>query len=258
MNLRQSDIEAAREYLKSRLDAEASMVDNLEAVMAIAAERIVTICYKYNVNPQNFSFDSDPKIRQEVEDVVQWLREVIEDMLYTLVVAADEGNGSMIWAWVTRERDGMTFDERLDEYLSNFGKEMELLVGAGLFLGLTKMIVTNSIISNMRKPWNNPDLADGVAAPLSYGRGRTNSMLTAISALTKFGVGEGWMYARHLKAAEKDAVGFYTFRNSTYPCSYCDSYAETFHTMDEPIPPIHGNCVCGTVYINAFGEFINL
>ena len=257
MELRESDLQAARAYLRMRLDAEASMADNLEAVVAIAAQRIVEICYKHAINPRTFDFDSDPRIRPEIEEVVQWLREAIEDMLYTLATHADEDNASMIWAWVRRRRDGMTFDERLDGYLGNFSREMELLVGAGLFLGLTKMVTADSIKRNLRKPWNNPELVDGIAAPLSYGRGRTNSMTTALLDLTRFGVGEAWMYARHLKAARKDAVGFYTFRNSTYPCDYCDSYADTFHLMDEPTPPLHGHCVCGTIYINTFGEPIN-
>lgn len=257
MELEESDLTAAREYLKLRLDAETSMADNLEAVIAIAAEKIVMICYKYAVNPKMFNFDSDPRIRMEIEEVMQWLLEVIEDMTRTLATHADEDNDSMIWAWVTRRRDGVTFNERLNEYLGNFKREMELLVGAGLFLGLTKMVTADSIKRNLRKPWNNPELADGIAAPLSYGRGRTNSMTTALLDLTRFGVGEAWMYARHLKAIEKEAVGFYTFRNSTYPCNYCDEYADVFHPMDEPTPPLHGHCVCGTIYVNTFGEPIN-
>ncbi len=256
--IRENDFQAARDYLKLRLDAESSMVDNLEAVISMAAEKIVEICYKYGVGVTSFSFDTDPRIRPEVEEVIEWLRECIEDMLYTLATYADEENSSMIWAWIMRERDGLTFDERLNEYLHNFGREMELLVGAGLFLGLAMRLTADSIKRNLRKPWNNPELADGIAAPLSYGRGRTNSMTTALTDLTRFGVGEGWMYARHLKAAQKEAIGFFTFRNSSYPCDYCDSYAEVFHLMDEPRPPLHGHCVCGTIYFNVLGEPINL
>lgn len=251
------DLQAARDYLKMRLEAEASMVNNLEAAIGVAAERIVDVCYRYAVNPKDFNFDQNPRIRKEIEEIVQWLRETVEEMLYELATASGKDDSSIIWAWIRRRRDGLTLDERLDGYLAKFMREMEMLAGAGLFLGLTKKVTASSIKRNLRKPWHNPELADGVKAPLTYGRGRTNSMTTALAGLTRFGVGEGWMKARHLKAGLKEAIGFYTFRNSTYPCDYCDNYAEVFHPMDDPTPPLHGHCVCGTIYVNALGEPLN-
>ena len=129
-----------------------------------------------------------------------------------------------------------------------------LLVGAGLFLGVTKMVLAKSICDNLKHPYANQLLADGIAAPLTYGRGRTNAMFTAINSLTRFGIGRGWMYHRHLKAEMEQAQGFITFRNSSVPCDMCDDYASYTHPMDDPLPPLHGHCVCGTIYINALGE----
>lgn len=256
--LNEADLRAARDYLRMRLDAEASMIANLDAVMGEAARRVVEVCYKYSVNPKDFNFDADPRIRVAIEEIVEWLREVIMDMLYTLATAKADDERERIWLWIRRRREGATLDERLDKYLGNFTRELELLIGAGLFLGLAEKVTADSISRHLRRPWNNPDLADGVKAPLTYGRGRTNSMTTAIGALTKFGVGEGWMRVRHEQAQRRDAVGFYTFRNSTVACDICDGYAEVFHLMDEPTPPLHGSCVCGTLYVDAMGMPINL
>ena len=68
-----------------------------------------------------------------------------------------------------------------------------LLIGAGLFLGITKSALAKSIGDNLRHPYANQMLADGIDAPLTYGRGKTNSMLTAIGNLTRFGIAKGWM-----------------------------------------------------------------
>lgn len=252
------DMEAAREFLKKRLSAERSMEYNLEIVMREAVERIVDICYSYNIKPQDLSDGNMPmRMQWDIDAVIEWLYETINDYFCTLATAADEDSKDIVLPLITGEEHGKTFDERLNGYLGNFREEILLLAGAGLFLGLSEKIVCGSIGRNLRKPWNNPDLVEGVAAPLTYGRGKTNSMFTAVANLTRFGVAKGWMVSRHLKAQVKEAIGFYTFRNSNYPCDMCDSYAEVFHTMDEPTPPVHGHCVCGTVYVNGLGEPIN-
>lgn len=247
--VKESDLEAAKSYLRRRVEAETSMSDNLEAVISMATERIVEICYKYGVRVKSFAFDSNPRMAMEIDEVMEWLREAIEDMLYTLAAYADEDNASMIWAWVKRERDGMTFDERLDGYLHNFSREMELLVGAGLFLGLAMRVTADSIKRNLRKPWRNPDLADGITAPLSYGRGKTNSMTTALTDLTRFGVAEGWMKSWEMNSKKSGVIGWEIQRSSSYPCDLCDGNCG-FHSIEEGLNlPLHLNCCCIAVKI---------
>lgn len=251
-------LSAARAFLTRRLAAEQSMTYNLELLMKEAAERIVYICYTYNISPQMLSDGNLPlQMQWDLDEVIQWLYETIEDYFSTLAAAADKDNGMIVLPLITGIDHGMTFDERLNDYLGKFREEVLTLIGAGLFLGLTKKVVSNSIGRNLRHPWKNNELAEGIAAPITYGRGRTNSMYTAIAGLTRFGVAKGWMMSRHIEAQLKEAAGFFTFRNSTCPCDMCDSYADTFHAMDEPTPPIHANCVCGTIYVNHLGEPLN-
>lgn len=255
----EADIEAAKAYLRLRLEAERSMSYNLEIVMREAAERIVEICYNAKIDPTVGSYENLPiKVQMEIEEVVQWLKETINDYFLTLAIYEHDENKDKILPFILGVNHEMTFDERLADYCTKYRDELLLLVGAGLFLGMGKMALAKSIGNNLRKPYNNPELTEGIAAPLTYGRGRTNSMFTAINTLTTFGIGRGWMYDRHLKAEMEDAQGFMTFRNSSFPCDICDEYASRFHPMDDEIPPIHANCVCGTVYFNAIGEPIKI
>lgn len=253
----EADIEATKAYLRLRLEAEYSMTYNLQIIMREAAERVVDILYTANVSVEQLQFSDIPmRVQWDINAVVDWLKETIDDYFQTLAIYDHEDNKDRILPFILGVNHGQTFDERLTEYCSRYREELLLLVGAGLFLGLGQTALAKSIGSHLKQPYKNPDLAEGIAAPLSYGRGRSNSMFNAIGALTKYGIGKAWMYDRHLKAEMESAQGFMTFRNSTVPCDICDDYASYAHPMDDPIPPLHANCVCGTIYFNAYGDFL--
>lgn len=251
------DIQKAKQYLLDRLDAERSMSYHLERLLRNAAEEIVDILYSKKIHIDKLSQNKLPKeVEEEINEIISNLQESILDVFETLAVADHEDNKDLILAFVRKKSFGMTFDERLTDYCKKYRDELFLLVGAGLFLGLSKSVLAKSIGNHLKQPYKNPDLVDGIAAPLTYGRGKSNSMFNAIGALTKYGIGKAWMYDRHLKAEMESAQGFMTFRNSTVSCDTCDDYASYAHPMDDPIPPLHNSCVCGTIYFNAFGDFI--
>lgn len=253
----EADIEAAKAYLRLRLEAEHSMYYNLDIVMREAAKRVVEILYSAGLSAEKLEYADLPnRVQWDINEVVDWLKETIEDYFLTLAIYDHEENRDRILPFILGKNHDMTFNERLTDYCSKYRDELLLLVGAGLFLGIGKTALVKSIGSHLKQPYKNPDLVDGIAAPLTYGRGKSNAMFNAIGALTKYGIGKAWMYDRHLKAEMESAQGFMTFRNSTYPCDTCDDYASYAHLMDDPLPPLHNSCVCGTIYFNAFGDFI--
>lgn len=249
----EADIEAAKAYLRLRLEAEHSMTYNLSIVMREAAERIVEICYNAKIDPTVGSYEKLPaKVQLEIEEVVQWLRETIYDYFLTLAIYDHEENRDKILPFILGENHGMTFDERLSVYCTKYRDELLLLVGAGLFLEISKSALAKSIGNHLKKPYNNPDLIEGIAAPLSYGRGRTNSMFTALSGLTTFGIAQAWMKDWELTTEEKGAIGWEVRRGSSYNCELCDENCG-FHSLDEGTQlPQHLSCACFAipVYLN--------
>lgn len=251
----EADIEVAKDYLRERIECEHAMTVLLENVMKEAAEKIVEICYSAGVNPQTFRYSDLPvRLQYQIDDIIRQLQSDIDDYFQTFAIADHEDNLDKILPFILGEQNGSTFEERLSDYCDKYRYELMLLIGTGLFLGIAKSALVKSIGENLKHPYANQLLADGIEVPLTYGRGKSNSMFNAINALTKYGIGKGWMYNRHLKAELERAQGFMTFRNSHYPCDMCDEYASYAHPMDDPIPPIHANCVCGTIYFNALGE----
>lgn len=249
----EADIETAKAYLRLRLEAEHSMTYNLEIVMREAAERVVEICYNAKIDPTVGSYEKLPtKVQLEIEEVVQWLRETIYDYFLTLAIYDHEENRDRILPLILGENYGMTFSERLSDYCTKYRDELLILVGAGLFLEISKSALVKSIGDHLKKPYNNPDLIEGIAAPLSYGRGRTNSMFTALSGLTTFGIAQAWMKDWELTTEEKGAIGWEVRRGSSYPCEQCDDNCG-FHSLDEGTQlPQHLSCCCFAipVYLN--------
>lgn len=245
----EADIEAAKAYLRQRLDAERSMSYNLSIVMREAAERVVEILYSANIHPTVASYGDLPlRVQWDIDEVVQWLKETIDDYFITLAVADHEENRNTILPFILGENHGMTFDERLTDYVGKYKNELLLLVGAGLLLGIGKSALAKSIGDNLRQPYANPMLKDEIGEGISYGRGRTNSMFTAIGDLTRFGIAEAWMKNQYINNRKDGCVGWLVQRGSHFPCELCDSKVG-FHADESELPPYHLACKCFAIPI---------
>lgn len=247
MSLRQpteKDREATRQYLLQRLDAVNSMSYNLESLFKVAIERIVKICFQFHLTPKELNSDNIPeKVLIRINEVIDWLYESINDYFDTLVEASPDSDKNIILPWAKRKINGKTFDERLLEYCDRFRFEMLLLTAAGILIGLGSIPLINSLIHNLKKPWNNPDIKEALTNIPSYGIGRTNSMFTAINALTRDGVASSWMKSKFLNEKKKGAVGWWVERGSSVPCDICDSQTG-FHYNDSSLPLYHLSCCC--------------
>lgn len=246
-----ADIESAKEYLRQRLDAEHSMAYNLESLMREAAERIVAICYAANVSPKGFNYNLlSLSVQHKIDEVIEWLRDLIDDYFQTLAIAEHTDTEDAVLPLILGENHGMTFDERLDDYCAKYKDELMLLIGAGLFLGVAESALIRSLNENIRHPYANQLLAEGIDAPITYGRGRTNSMFTAINDLTRFGIAQAWMASQYINNRRHGCIGWFVMRGSSYPCELCDSYVG-FHADESELPPYHGHCACFAVPVTA-------
>lgn len=251
MNLpSEADIEAAKAYLRQRLECENAMTTLLENAMKEAAEKIVDICYSAGVNPQSFRYlDLPVRVQFQIDDVISQLQSDIDDYFLTLAIADHEENRDKILPFILGENHGQSFAERLNDYCGKYRDELMLLIGAGLFLGIGKLALVKSIGENLKHPYANQLLADGIGAGISYGRGRTNSMFTALSGLAKYGIESAWMRHWELKTEADGAIGWLVQRGSSYPCPQCDDNCG-FHSIDEGTQlPQHLSCCCFAVPI---------
>lgn len=250
----EDEIKEAKDFLLERLDAEHSMATNLKRIMEKAAEQIVAIAYKYNIPPENFSFSFNPNLQREVDEVISGLvEEIIEDTDLLATYQAEEHEDEVL-AFIHRETHGNTLDGRVTEYADKYKRELGIGIIAALLLGKSRTEATSAIRENLSSPFKNPFIVEvlkngAIIEIPNYGRGHSNSMLNSLTKLTGHAIAEGWMHLLFLLAVDGGAVGFVTFRGSTYPCNVCDEYAGVVHPLEDPMPPLHLNCVCGAVFV---------
>ena len=217
--------------------------------MREAAERVVEILYSANIHPTVASYGDLPlRVQWDIDEVVQWLKETIDDYFVTLAIADHEENRNAILPFILGENRGSTFDERLTDYVGKYKNELLLLVGAGLLLGIGKSALAKSIGDNLRQPYANPMLKDGIEAPLTYGRGKSNAMYNAIGSLTRNGIAGAWMKNQYINNRKDGCIGWLVQRGSHFPCELCDSKVG-FHTDESDLPLYHSHCCCYAVPI---------
>lgn len=245
----EKDIEAAKAYLRQRIECERAMSVLLENAMKEAAERIVEICYAANVNPQTFRYADLPlRAQWDIDEVIQRLQEEIDDYFLTLAIADHEENRDKILPFILGENHGMTFEERLSDYCGKYKNELLLLIGAGLFLGIEKSALVKSIGENLKHPYANQMLAEGIEENISFGRGKYNSMFNNINRLCRFGISTAWMESQYISNRNKGCIGWLVQRGSSFPCSLCDEKVG-FQAKEDNLPPFHANCQCYAVPI---------
>lgn len=252
-------LQEAKDYLLKRLDAERKMSRYLDEALISAARRIVNISLKYNIKPSDFRFSNNPQLKKEVEEVLALLREMLYEKEKEHLTFKTEEDKKFIPAILTDKDHDKTLKERIAIYTNRYGYEVEAIVAAALLSGehSAKKII-QSIQESLHSPWSNPyfqsEKGKGEAVRLkeggvSYGVGKTTSSANGLAVVLGYVLARGWMENWRRMGTEAGARGFYTFRNSSFPCQLCDEEAMRFHTMDEPMPPFHPHCVCGVEFV---------
>lgn len=255
----QQQIQEAKDFIRQRLKAELSMQKHLDDLLLQAANEIVDISLKYKIKPSMFRFSANEKLEREVGVVIGKLREMIYDYTETLSVYDRKEEREAIIAFINREDHGKTLSERIDIYCNRFKYEIEAAVAAGLIAGLSRNKIKDSIRENLKSPYNSSyfkkAVESGVSAAtrintngISYGVGKSNSSYNSLNTLTRYAIGSAWMWFNGVQKQKEGAIGFYSYRGSSYPCSYCDSMVG-YHPISDYQSQWHIRCCCYFVFV---------
>lgn len=238
---KQSDIKEAREYLRRRLAAEISMEHYLDRRLIAAAREIVDYAYSRHIPPTLFSFQFDPFLSTEVEHIIRKMIADIEEYDLLLATRTDREDSDILLPYIQRDIDGFTYHDRLTLYSNRFKTEVEQFIKAGLVAGLTKSALESVIAKSYKTPYKNTIISD------VEHRGFT--AYPRLLLLTRHTIADAWMHADMEYHLKRGAIGFMSYRGSSYPCQLCDDMAKVFHSFSEPYPPYHPNCCCYAVPI---------
>lgn len=253
-------IKQAKAYLRQRMTAELVATTNAAKFMRQAVQMIVRIALKYNIPPQRFRFSYSPKLKAEVNEVIRWLKRQIESSTMQVATSTkQEKEKEELKAYISGDRFGNTYAERIDKQTRRLKYEVEALIAASLLAGKDESQIIREYERYAKHPYDNPDVQSIIeqnvrmdAIRLSdistqrSGMGIPRSASSAIGNIVKDTVAIGFMYG--LLMSHMDAKGFYSYRGSSYPCSLCDSMVG-YHPIDEYMGHWHPNCYCYFIFV---------
>ena len=255
----EKDINEAKAFINKRIKAEISMQNHLDEVLLWAANEIVRISYKYNIKASLFRFSSNKELQKEVDEVIAKFRDMLYEYAEKISIKVDEESSDDIISFINRESYGKTLKERINIYTNRFKYELEAFIASGLLSKYKAENLLKAIRDNISNPYNNDlfrnsVIRGGMAATriksdgISYGQGHSNSARNLLNTLTRNIVGAAWMYMYGEYAKRAGAIGFYSFRGSSFPCNYCDEQVG-YHPIEEYKGYWHLNCRCFFVFV---------
>ena len=269
----QDDINAAKEYILERSRAEIALASAVDDILKEYAERMIRVCYKYNIDPQNFSFGANDSMRQEIYAILDDLLEELLSLIEEDSVPQNRKNkhyGAIISWLATLGTHNKDLRWTTSYYISRFSKDVEALVAAMKYAGYDVNKAVNRSKSILHTLYTSPEVlaamksgkmfnAEGIISggtkydPFTHKPsvglskyGATNLVTMARSTLAK-----AWMESLFLEKEEDGMTGYYVFRGSTYSCpNICDMQTGWFHPMSSGmVLPMHSNCYCYAVFV---------
>lgn len=271
----QQDIDAAKQFILQREENARMLEDKIDELLADAAEKIVIICYRYDVDPQKLYIASgfNEQMMNEIAEVMDELEEEILAMMqeYATRFTKDRDRINALLLWMASlGRGNRNLRDTLEGYLYKFMKDLEAAIAALRFADATMADAVTKVKTNLHTIYTMPEVmaafknASEFAATYIQSRGvqkggvgLSNNGSTNVTNMARLTLQMVWMRSRRLEMEEDGAAGFYVLRGSNYPCDYCDSKVG-FHPMTDIdyFPPFHGHCCCYVVPIFTITDII--
>lgn len=260
----QEDIDSAKQFVLQRNGYARILGERIDDCLAGAAEEIVAICYRYNVDPKTFEISSvyNAQMMEEIAAVMDELEEEILNLIYeySTRVTDDRKRISALTAWLaTLGRGNRNLQDTLDTYLYRTMKDWEAAIAALRAAGAEQGRATTQIKTYLHAVYTMPEVLEAFGDAQDFtaayirsrgvmkgGAGLSNNGSTNVVNMAKTTLQMAWMRGQGMEFKENGAAGYYQLRGSSYPCDICDAEVG-FHngvadTMENPLP--HPHCMC--------------
>ena len=267
----QEDITSAKQFILRRNDYARLLESKVDDCLEDAAQEIVSICYKYDVDPKEFAINSkyNEKMMDEIAEVMDELEADIMSLIYdySLRVTDDEKHRNLLAAWIALlGRGNNNLQDTLDGYLYKTMKDWEAAIAALRFANVAMADAVTKVKSNLHSIYTMPEVtaafkhADDFNATyiqshgvMAGGVGLSNNGSTNVTNMARLTLQMAWMREQGIEFDESGAAGYYQLRGSAYPCSVCDDEVG-FHKGLEDLytkPYPHPHCCCYRIPIFA-------
>lgn len=258
----EQDIRDAKDYVLRMTEYADLLGDKVMDVLRDAAERIVLLCYKYNIPPKDFQFSADKNMQEEVYAIMDEAEEEIYGLMeeYATRCTDDRDTIILLAAWLALlGRGGKGLRTTLVDKLRQFLYDLEAQIAAMMLAGHKAQTAVQRVLSTLTSVYASPEMRRAIMRPLKaaayyikqggvhHGNaGQSSSGANNIILMVKTTLTMAWHKARHLIYKKTGADGYYTLRGSDYNCERTCDKKVGFHKIDdkEGIPPFHPHCYC--------------
>lgn len=270
---KEDDIRSAKDFILRRNEMARALASRVDDILDDMAERIVTICYRYDVDPETFTISTryNEDMMAEISEVMDDVEERILNLLneYSTRVTDDKDRIARLLAWMAvLGRGNKNLRDTLDGYLYKTMKDFEAAIAALRALKVTMaqavirlkmykhaIYVMPEVLAAFK---HNRDFAAQYIQSLGVQHGAvgiSNNGSTNVTNMAKTTLQMVWMKSLGMDYEKDGAVGYYVLRGSTYPCAKCDSMVGFHDIKDkEGFPMYHANCCCYAIPIFLLDE----
>ena len=220
---------------------------------------IIRECMAFAYLGKYFSFDASADLSDRVNQRLialsdEILSDIEERARKAIKYAEEEDDEDAILLYINRRIGEEDMVQRLDKHCSTLRYFLEGWIAIGFVNNIKEYELTNLVLSNIDNPLASPLWQDALnAGYLSdsirsgvylFGKGNQKNILKALTEIEQYAINEAFQYGRVLNYKKMGAIGYRTFRQSSYPCEYCDELTMQIWPLDVMVLPAHPRCVC--------------
>ena len=256
-------VQRAKNYVLRRESAARGLESHVDALLQDAAEKIMRICYGYNVDPETLelSYAYNEKMFREIADVMDETEEELLDLIsmYAVRCTKDKDDRKALLIWIlTLGRGNKSLKSTIEDRLRAFMRDVEAMVVAARKAGMDVSRASAAARNAIHDVYGMPGMKEVFAEPHAYkslnirakgvkkgNRGSSNSEANNIIRMAKTTIQMAWMRQMRKNYEKEGAEGFMCFRGSTFHCPICDDVCNKFYSIDSQMPlPVHPSCCC--------------
>ena len=251
----QEDIDTAKRFVLMREEYAQLLQTRIDEVLADAMERIITICYRYDVDPKllylsnGFNEQMMNEISEVMDEAEEEILSLIEEFSINKLDGSDNKKNSLLAWMLLLGRKNRNLQQTLDTYLYKFMKDIEAAVAALKYANIHLAQAITKAKTHLHTIYVMPEVqqafkqAESFTATYIRSRGvvkgnvgLSNNGSTNVTNMAKTTLQMVWM---------QGAAGLYVLRGSSYPCTPCDDNCG-FHPIEESygVLPVHPSCCC--------------
>lgn len=255
-----SEKERSLLFASKRAQAQRNAADHVASILWKTAENIVKAARKYRPYYQSKTMSDVARYEKEARRIAADAEKAIEKYVEAYSQAGGRvlriDTKELVNSYLKQEVFGKTYMQRNGDYLSDFAEDIVKLVKAGVSMRYDERRIINAVRSSYKDPYNRSLMtkaakADNKAMEVPHrGKGVYTASYENVIRNVQNTINLAWGHTEIAYGEKIGAVGYRTYRNSSYPCDICDEIASVPHRMSEGmLIPAHHRCVCGVKFI---------